>query len=58
MTGIGKLPMLIKTVLGPDQNGWVSRRQENSDCRSPDKPLWGLLAASGATQYALMVLAE
>jgi len=23
-----------------------------------DKPLWGLLAASGATQYALMVHAE
>jgi len=24
------------TVWPPDQNGWVSRRQENSDCRSPE----------------------
>jgi len=78
-------------VWTPDQNGWVSRRQENSDCSSSewlekaswttplfldghseerpisaqptfedaiemalDKPLWGLLAASGAAHWWCM----
>ena len=69
-------------VWSSGQNGWVSRRQENSDCSSPvpswmatlkndlvrhnliledaielalNKPLWRLLAASGATHWWCML---